>query len=240
MVKKDIPIGFPMGIKINLFDLKEGLSLEKLIELTNSYHGGFYVIGYDTLYVEEPHYHVHWFAVKETSSGALKTFRTNVIKKSYPHISKSFRIYSGQDIPSAEPFRWISYCIKETCIKSEGIEITEEIQVQAKADLEIKKLKKVRSEKKTIEEKEKKDFKEKMFQFVLMNAPDYQDKYGEFYGDEETAVKVTIVQFLMDVNKFGSIKEHFLHQYYLEYKANYAQEKWTALQVYKNVKSRRS
>lgn len=238
MVKKDIPVGFPMGIKINLFDLQEGLSLEKLIELTNLYHGGKYVIGYDTLYVDEPHYHIHWFAVKETSSGALKTFRTNVIKKSYPHISKSFRLYTGQDIPSAEPYRWISYCIKETLIQSEGFEITEEIQVQAKASLEIKKCKKVKSEQKANDEKEKKEFKEKMFDFVLKNTPDYQDKYGEYYGDEETAVKVTIVQYLIDVSKFGSIKEHFIHQYYLEYKVNHAQEKWTAKQVYMNIKKR--
>lgn len=232
---KNITTGFPLGIKINDFDLVNGLTLEKLIELTKTYHNDKYIIGRDTLYVEQAHYHIHFYSAKDTSDGALKVFRTN-LKKSYPHLSKSFRLYTGQDLPSADPMIWIAYAMKEKLVKTSGIEITDEMVTEAGVRLGLKKLNKVHSEKKANEQKEKKAFKEKMFDYVLKNVPCHQQVGEEYYGQEEEAVKTTLIQFMVDNEKFGSIKEHFLSQYYLEYKAKYAQEKWTAKDIRRNMK----
>lgn len=74
MVNDKIPKGFPLGIKVNQDELKEGLTLDKIIDLTKVYHGNHYVIGYDTLYVEKPHYHIHFLSAKETSENAMNFF----------------------------------------------------------------------------------------------------------------------------------------------------------------------
>lgn len=233
--KKKLPIGFPLGIKVNEEDLIHGMTVDSLIQLTKCYHGDTYVVGYDTLYVEKPHYHIHWFSVKETTEGAMKTFRSNVIKKKYPHISKSFRFYAGQDLPTADPGNWLAYCVKEKQIKVNNIEINDDILIQAKAHLEIKKLKKVHSEKKATEQKEKQDFKDKMFDYVSKNMPDYQSIGTEFYCNEQMAFEVTCIAYLMELKKCGSMKKLFLGQYYLEYKTYHSQEKWTPLDVYKYI-----
>lgn len=134
---KEIVVGTPMGIKVNESELVNGLSLETLVEMTSCYHGGKVIIGKDTQFCEQPHYHIHWFSVKETSEGAIKTFRSNVIKKSYPHVSKSFRIYTGQQLDSADSNMWLGYCIKETLVRSDYA-ITEEIKVCASSQLQLK------------------------------------------------------------------------------------------------------
>lgn len=235
---KKIPVGFPMGIKVNKEELINGLTITELIKLTECYHGGVCVVGYDTLYVEKPHYHIHWFSNKETTEGAMKTFRSNVIKKKYPHISKSFRFYTGQDLPSAEKDNWLAYCIKETLIEANNIEVTDKMKVEAKAHLELKKLKKVHSEKKVAEQKQKQDFKDQMFEYVMKNMPDYQSVGTQYYGNEQMAFEVTCISFLILKAKYGSMKKIFLNQYYLEYKTTHCQDKWDALQVYKYIYSK--
>lgn len=218
---KNIKKGFPLGIKVNDEDLIEGLTLEALIEITKVYHGDHYVIGHDTLYCQKPHYHIHFYSVKDTSVGAMKTFRSNVIKKKFPHISKSFRFYTGQDLEGVNPALWLAYCIKENLVSNSMLEITDEIRIQAKAQLQVKQLKDVHSQKKAIEQKEKQDFKEKMLEYVRHNYLDYIKQYPELetkYGNiSPTVVRRLIIKHLVQENKFGSIKKHILQQYVLEY-----------------------
>jgi hypothetical protein len=235
MVKQLIPIGFPLGIKVNQDELTEGLTLEKVIELTKVYHGNHYVIGYDTLYVEKPHYHIHFLSAKETSVNAMKTFRSNVIKKTFPHISKSFRFYTGQDLPSANVSNWFAYALKEQTQLISNIEVTEQMIIEAKSHLEVKKLKKIHSEKKSNDIKEKKEFKDKMYDYIKKTISNYDDKGDEYYGNEHLAFDVSCIKFLMDNEKYGSMKKLFLRQYYLEWKIKHSANRWTEIDIYKYI-----
>lgn len=229
------PIGSPMGIKVNDESLVNGLTLDALILLTQCYHGGKYVIGHDSLYVEKPHYHIHWLSVKESSEGALKTFRSNSIKKKFPDLAKSFRIYYAKDIPSADPMYWISYALKETVVTLRGYEMTEQMRIDCKSHLEIKRLKSIKSEKLANDQKEKRDFKDKMYAYVTMNLPDIHHVCGEYYCKEYEAFCVTVIEYLASVEKYGSMKLTFLRQYYIEYKLKYCPDKWSAVDVFKFI-----
>jgi len=221
---KNIKKGFPLGIKINEEELINGLSIDELIRLTECYHGNNYVVGKDTQFCQKPHYHIHFFSVKDTSLGAMKTFRSNVIKKNFSHISKSFRFYSGQDLENVDPNLWLAYCIKETQVKVSGHSITDEILILAKSQFQVKQMKDVHSQKKKIEQKEKMDFKQQMFEYVKANYTkyckenDYEDKYGNVCI---TAVRRLIIKYLREQDKYGSIVKFRIQQYTLEYLGKY-------------------
>lgn len=237
MVKEKIPIGFPMGIKVNVEDLKEGLTVEKLVELSKVYHNNSYVVGYDTLYVDKPHYHIHFASAKETSEGAMKTFRSNVIKKAFPHISSSLRFYTGQDLPSADICNWYAYALKEQTYLISNIKVTEQMEIEGKSHLEVKKLKKIHSEKKNNDIKEKKEFKNKMFEYIKKHISNFDDKGDEYYGNEQLAFDISCIKFLMEEDKYGSMKKLFLRQYYLEWKIKHSSNRWTAEDIHKFISS---
>lgn len=221
--EKSIKKGFPMGIKVNDEELITDTMLDEIIELTECYHGGHYIIGHDTQYCQKPHHHIHWFAVKDTSEGAMKTFRSDKIKKKFPHISRSFRFYVGQDLPDAKPQLWLAYAIKETQVKVSGFSITDDILIGAKSQFEIKQMKQVHSQKKANEQKEKQDFKQKMLSYVFDNYMIYakelkQEDLSEY---KMSIVRRLLLKFLMLEGKFGSMKKHFVQQYYLEFMIMY-------------------
>lgn len=219
---KDIPQGFPLGIKFNDDELINGMDVSSLIQITHCYHGGNYVVGHDTLYCNKPHYHIHFRAVKETSKNAMSTFRSNVIKKKFPHISNAFRFYTGQDLNDVDPNLWLAYAIKETQVAISGYSITDDIKVQAKSQLEIKRLKNIHSQKKANEQKEKTEFKTEMFNYV-------KDRYLGYCKDEEldvdkyglnlTVIRRLLIKFLVEKDRFGSLKKHYIQAYTLEYLA---------------------
>lgn len=225
---KDIPKGFPLGFKINEDELTNGLTIDKLIELTKCYHGDKYVVGKDTLYCDKTHYHIHFYSNKNTTKDAMKTFRTNKIKKEFPHIGKSFRFYTGQDLKDVNPELWLAYCIKETQVKVSGFSITDDILIQAKAQLQVKQLKNVHSQKKALDDKAKKDFKTQMLEYV-------RDKYSDFVKTgflkdagfdngvfQPRPVRALLIRYLKEQAKYGSLKKHFLDAYVLEFMCVYA------------------
>lgn len=219
---KDIPVGFPLGIKVNAEELINGMDLSSIVQLTEVYHGGKYVIGYDTQYCEKPHYHIHFRAVKETSQNAMKTFRSNVIKKKFPHISRAFRLYAGQDLKDVNPDLWFAYCIKETQVEVSGYSITDDIKIQAKTQLEIKKLKNVHSQKKALEQKEKTEFKTDMFNYVRDSYVEYckeEELDCDQYGLNKTAIRRLLIKYLVNHDRYGSLKKHYIQAYTLEYLA---------------------
>jgi len=173
----EVKIGSPMGFKVNI---GERVDLNVLVDDLKTYHGGKYIIGKDTMFIDTPHYHIHWFSVKVVTAGALKTFRSTLTKK-LTWLTKSDKLYTGQEIDSADPDRWLAYCIKEELISVTGYEVTDKIEILRKASLENKRQNKVYSEKKAVIEKEKKDFKNKMlendeFKRQRMNNYDYVSK----------------------------------------------------------------
>lgn len=227
--EKDIKKGFPLGIKINVEEVISDTMIDELIALTKCYHDDKYVIGLDTLYCTKPHYHIHFYAAKDTTADAMKTFRSEKIKKNFPHISRSFRFYTGKDYTDVDPQLWIAYCIKEKLVKTSGHSITDEVKIQAASQLQVKQMKNVHSQKKSIDEKEKKDFKEKMLEYVFQNYTAYvkdnnlDGKKSASYGETcITAVRRLLIKYLRDEGKFGSLKKHFIQQYILEYCCKYS------------------
>jgi len=213
---KDIPIGHAMGVKINACDIKDYFNLDTIIECLEKFHGGEYVIGYDAKFVEKPHYHIHFFTKRETSTGAMKTFRSSVFKKKYPGLPTSFRYYPGKDVPTASPTWWLSYAIKETIVKVNNIVVTPEMEIERGTMLEIKKLKKVKSEALADKDKKKKDQKTEMFAWVVSKIAllmEENPKYTEYDAFIEL-----ICSYFMSVEKYGSMRLTFIRNYWIEYK----------------------
>lgn len=171
---KDVKVGHPMGFK---FNVEDNIDIDKLLEISKVYHGDKYVIGRDDSYCQKPHYHIHFLCVKETSEGAMKTFRTNSIKKTFPNVTKSFRFYAGKDLPNADPEFWLAYAIKETQVKVSGFSITDEMLVAAKSHFQIKQMKQVKSESIEHEQKKKKEFRDKLFDWMDANTSTYLEKF---------------------------------------------------------------
>lgn len=178
------------------------------------YHGGKYVVGKDTTYCNKPHYHIHFHSIKEISDGTLRTFRSEKFKPY--NVTKSFRLYFGQDLPSADPQLWLGYALKETQVLISGLSITDDIMAHAKSQLQIKQMKAVHSEKKKVDADEKKEFKEQMYEEVykryMLNP--HIDNYGMVtYWPRD--IQPIIIDYLIEHNKVGSIKKHFYDSYYI-------------------------
>lgn len=205
---KNPKIGDPMGFKLNE---SSNVNLDELIDALKVYHGNCYVVGYDKSFIESPHYHIHWFAVKNVSESAVKTFR-NSLKNKFPNLTRSDKLYCGEELASANPNHWIGYCIKENLIKSVGIDITDEIKILSKSCFETKRQNKVYSEKKVNEEKEKKDFRKKMFDFVKKEIDDKKLCVNEYDVIEYDAkvVRIQIIKFFMENERWGSLKKHHI------------------------------
>lgn len=207
---QNVKVGDPMGFKVNI---TAETDLDKLIELLKCYHGGAYVIGKDTSFIETPHYHIHWFSVKIVTANALKVFRST-LKQKCDWLSRADKLYTGQDCESADPKRWIAYCIKEEYVKSSSIEITDEIKILSKSAFENKRQNKVYSEQKKNEEKEKKEFKAKMLKFVKENLDSYNipDIYKNAFHDGYK-IHLLVTKFLKENDKVNSLKKHIIDSY---------------------------
>lgn len=210
-----VVIGSPMGFKVNICSELTEVVLNSLIDSLKVYHGGSYVVGKDTMFNVTHHYHIHWFSIKDVSESAMKVKR-NALGKEFPWLTRADKLYTGQELESADKNRWLAYCIKEQQIKSEGIEITEEIKVLAKASLETKRQKKVYSEKKEVETKEKNEFKKKLCEYVknrLFNEDvKIPDKYSKTITDKDI-VKLSVIKFMLENGKEGSLKKSIIDSY---------------------------
>lgn len=228
-------IGSPLGFKVNI---SSELKLDDIVDAFSVYHGGKYVIGKDTSFIDTPHYHIHFLCVKDVTMNALKVFRTTLGKK-ITYLTKADKIYSGQDIPSADSERWFAYALKEEIVKIEGISHTPTLEVLRKSAFENKRQNKVYSEKKTNELKEKKDRKAKMFEYVKMHIENYDDKNNElYYGNEKLAFQVAVVDYFKSVDMYGAMKSHFLNQYWLEWKSKHSANLWTTLELVNYINNR--
>lgn len=210
-----VVVGSPMGFKVNICSELTEVVLNSLIDSLKVYHGGKYVVGKDTMFKVTPHYHIHWLSVKEVSESAMKVKR-NAMGKEFDFLTRADKLYTGQELESADPNRWLSYCIKEQLVKSDGIEITDEIKKLALVALETKRQKKVYSEKKEVETKEKNDFKKKLCEYVknrLFNEDvKIPEQYAKVIGSKDI-VKLSVIKFLMMNGKEGSLKKGIIDSY---------------------------
>lgn len=213
MVKRitNVSIGDPMGFKLLEEDCGHN-TLDEVLDALKCYHGDKYIVGkdIDCGLSKKPHYHIHFFSIKEIKEGALKTFRC-ALGKRISTLSKASRLYTGQDLPSGDPNSWLGYAIKETQVKVSGYAITDEILVASKSHMQLKNMKQVRSEKIASEQKEKKEFKQKMCDYVKdeLSRIEYND--NEMY---EKVVKL-IIKFIMVSERVGSLKKGIVDTYAL-------------------------
>lgn len=216
MVKRiiSVTVGSPMGFKVNNEDLNDTLTLTVLIEALKVYHHGQYVVGYDTLFVDKPHYHIHWASAKSVAEGSIKVFRSTLGKK-YPSLTKADKLYTGQDLPSANPIHWLAYAVKEEIVDLSTIPITDELKIIAKSCLENKRQQKVASEKYENIKKEKQDFKNKMLQYVQSRYQEVEipliHQQSGFH--KHYVIHSLVVKFLLEEEKYGSLKKHFIDSY---------------------------
>lgn len=207
---QNVKVGDPMGFKVNITD---ELVLDDIIKALEVYHGGAYVVGKDTAFNVIPHYHIHFFSVKCVTANALKVFR-NSMKNRFSYLQRCDKLYTGQDLESANASKWIAYCIKEQLISNEGIEITEEIKILSKASFETKRQNKVYSEQKQNVEKEKKEFKHKCLEYVKANIDEYEipAQYKNQIS-ESNKTRLLVIKFLIDNDKIGSLKKGIIDTY---------------------------
>jgi len=234
---KSVKKGDPMGMKVNVpfSDEDENqVALNSLISALETYHGNQYIVGKDTSFIDTPHYHIHFFCAKEkgVTANALKVFR-NSLKEKFAWLTRSDKLYTGQELESADPNRWIAYCIKETLVKSNGIDVTDEIKILSKAAFESKRQSKVYSEQKANEEKEKKEFKAKLVKYVRENLDHYviPDKYKGALTHYKIHLLVT--KFLMEHDKVNSLKKHIIDMYVMH--CNIAINNWDEFNVLGNL-----
>lgn len=218
MVKRitDVKVGDPMGFKLLEEDCRPD-TLDKVLDALEVYHGGKYIVGKDVNcgLVGKPHYHIHWFSVKDVKEGALKTFRSSLGKK-IPELTKGSRLGTGQDLPSADPNSWLGYAIKETQVKVSGYSITDEILVHAQSHLQLKAMKKVHGEKLQNQKKEKQEFKDKLLAYVKEELPRYEIPsvhLNNFKSSDYTKIKLLVIKYLKESQREGSLKRGLIDTY---------------------------
>lgn len=219
MVKRitDVKVGDPMGFKLLEEDMEGHNTLDNVLDALKVYHGDKYIVGKDIECGENkrPHYHIHFFSIKDVKEGALKTFRSTLGKK-INTLSKGSRLYTGQDLSNGDKNSWLGYAIKETQVKVSGYSITDEILIASQSHKQLKQMKQVRSEKIANQEKEKKDFKEKLLVYVREQLPYYEipDKYKNKFNDREyTKIRLLVVKYLMNNEREGSLKKGIIDTY---------------------------
>lgn len=229
---QNVKVGDPMGMKVNISDQ---VDLDALLDALKSYHGGCYVVGKDVSFIETPHYHIHFFCVKGkgVTANALKVFR-NSLKEKFAWLTRADKIYTGQEVESADPKRWIAYCIKEELVVTQGIEITDEIKILSKSAFENKRQNKVYSEQKKNEEKEKKEFKAKLLKFVRENLDTFvildihKEKFHNGYK-----IHLLVTRFLKEHDKINSLKKHIIDSYVMY--CNIHINNWDEFNILANV-----
>lgn len=207
---ENVKVGDPMGFKLNGDD---NVVLNSVINALKTYHGDKYVVGYDTAFVDKPHFHIHFFSIKDVTANAIKVFR-NSLKTKIPELTRSDKLYTGQDIESGNKLKWIAYAIKETLVDTQGIDITDDIKILAKASFETKRQNKVYSEQKKNKDLEKKQFKEKMLEYIKENIDNYiiPEIYRIKISDYEK-VRLLVIKYLMTNGKEGSLKKGIIDTY---------------------------
>jgi len=220
----------PMGLKVNDFDLdNDKKTLTNLVALTQGYHKGMYVIGHDTKFCQQPHYHIHWWCDKEVSAGAVKVFRSTKIKG----YDRSLKFYLGKDSPSSDKECWLGYALKENThhLGNYSDEICSQIKEHAGVQREIKKLKQVHSEKKSVEDKVKKELKDKLFEYIVKEKDQYAlDNKSEFYNTKNDIIydyklpdlyRRLIIKYFQKEDKYWYIQKNTIERYLKEYLGKY-------------------
>lgn len=224
--EKDKITPTPIGLKINSSSLGNN-DIQEIVDALANYHKDKYVIGYDSVYCGQPHYHIHFWChkKKEVTKNALKTFRSDLGKK-FSYLTKSDKLYLGKNyLENTDILCWEGYAVKEQIIKSCGYDEDELSSIKEHAGIQngIKKLKNIKSQEIAQVEKQKKDFRQKLFNYIDENidaiAKSY-DMYDSYLcniklGSETMVVEYAIVHFYFEEKRLPT--KHHLYMYAREY-----------------------
>ena len=211
-----------VGLKINADSLKE-MPLGDVVNVFRPYFlDGRYVVGYDKVYCDKPHYHIHF-----VTNVAFKTIQQQKLRKI--KLGRTCKLYTAKEYTDGTDDMWFGYAVKENYI--EGI-YTDAIKVQAGVQLEVKKLKAHHNQKEKYKKEEKKEFKEEMFDYVGKHYMGSKfaklDNYNQgLVQNEFENTACLIIQFLRQGNRTRC--KSIVERYTIEYLGKYY---WTESQEY--------
>lgn len=220
LIIKEIEPLYPIGLKVNCNEVPDATTLDRIVNNLKGYHQGSYVIGKDTKYCEQPHYHIHfWGKMKckdsKNAKNALKVVRNKYFSEEF---SRSLKLYLGQDLPSSDKNMWLGYALKEEIIKIENIENIDAVKICAGSQLQIKQMKNVKSEQLKNKDIKKKELKDKILLYIKEKQPSKEDRYGNIEPDnsEETICK-TIIEYFIENDMDGHLQRNIIQRYYKMY-----------------------
>lgn len=209
-----------VGLKINEDTLKE-MSLEEIKEIIMPYVvEERYVVGYDKVYCDKPHYHIHF-----VTNVAFKTIQQQKQRKI--KLGRTCKLYQAKEYADGTDDMWFGYAVKENYIEGQ---FTDEIKIQAGVQLEVKKLKAHHNQKEKYKKEEKKEFKEEMFEYVKKNYDGQfakKDDYSPEVVNQFGNTAMLIIQYLRQGNR--SRCRSIVERYTIEYLGKYH---WTEEQEY--------
>lgn len=207
----NMEFGTPIGLKINLVDVTETNTIDRIVDKLKSYHKGVYIVGKDSKYCDQPHYHIHFWSDKKVTKDALKQFRSKNLKDM---MSRSAKLYTGAD-DNSQPMAWYGYAIKEELIEAKGLDDNmSQIKIDAGSSLKVKQMANVKSAMLKQNELKKKELKDKLFEYIKANTP--IDNCGNFIESHESICQL-IIKYFKQEDMYGHLTKTIIERYYKEY-----------------------
>jgi len=225
-----------VGLKINkeVIDKMKDISVKDIADWFTPHHNGCFVIGLDSKYFgsskteSKPHYHIHFFT--DSKEEAVKTMKSKKLadlkSQGYETGGRTTKMYIPKDKEGADPLVFIAYAIKEQVIWSHDSYKTEQMELLRHTQLEVKRLRSVYQSKEQEKKDTKKEFKELMYEFIKLNWSEYIqtnegliNNYGEV--DNIETFRRLCIKYLIQEERYGSIKKCFIDIWYMEYLVKY-------------------
>lgn len=208
-----------VGLKVNENTLTTDITLDSIYEMLKPYiHGDQFVIGYDKVYAQTPHYHFHF-----VSQSQFKTITAMKLRKL--KLGKTCKLYQAKEYAGARVETWFGYACKENIIKTGSVNL-DDVKIEAGVQLQIKILKANHAKKEGYKKEEKQKFKDLLFAYVDKS---WKNNFGQLqkeiyicsYTDMPTqlgwfkVICLTIADYGIENNRF-MMRAH-LERYALEY-----------------------
>lgn len=178
-----------VGLKVNKDVLEQsGKTLDDIVNIFKTYYlNGEYALGYDTLYVEKPHYHLHFWTDAPMANISKQKSKMMI------NFGRTTKLSQARDIPNANPDLWFAYAVKENIIHIPLRLDTPDFHALRLSQLEIKKMMYAHKQKKNEIKKEKQTFDDEMFEFITKGLEEKRRK--KFQSQELTEAEIASKQY---------------------------------------------
>lgn len=199
-----------VGLKVNVSDLTETLGITEILNLLKKHiDNDMYVVGYDTLFVDKPHYHIHFRSKSDPKQ--LTNWKQKNLK-----LGRACKLYHAKEYKSNDDNVWYGYAVKENIIEiGKNIDF-DAVEVSRKVQMEIKTLKNHHTQKEKYKQEEKITFRNTLFKYIDENVKNniIENQWGVFLVEFKPVV-ITIIQYGKENDRFF-IKAH-LERYAIQY-----------------------